>query len=453
MDYRSLCHQRMLFCALPLVVAMWVGTLSPAYGVFKLSQRPFDDITVEPPSGPSKGVLLVLRAKGELDHTFYEPARLSSLGFTVVWVDLAALGESAHPVSLQPKVIADALAKVAQALTAQDTRLAGKVPILLGAGDAALWVYEVLLASPPAQFHAGISINFCPPPDQISDGSIPAGGTGQGRQTSANWFVFQSHPPCDAKFAARFIDQTANARHVDVPDDTEALTTQLQALLNWLDPKIPDQLLSKATANDLPLTEMRSDHPVKSRFAVMLSGDGGWAAFDRGVSAELVRRGIDTVGWNSLNYFWKPKSPEQTARDLERVIQRYARDWQKTEVVLIGYSFGADVLPFVVDRLPLAVRARLRLIVLIGLSSNAAFEFHLSEWLGNPVVSDRWLTVPEIGRMTQRDQVICIYGSDETDSACPSAAKLGVTAARLKGDHHFGDNYQTIVDLIMENLK
>jgi type IV secretory pathway VirJ component len=38
------------------------------------------------------------------------------------------------------------------------------------------------------------------------------------------------------------------------------------------------------------------------------------------------------------------------------VIRQYLAAWNKSRVLLVGYSFGADTLPFIVNRLPADLR-------------------------------------------------------------------------------------------------
>ncbi len=84
----------------------------------------------------------------------------------------------------------------------------------------------------------------------------------------------------------------------------------------------------------------------------MISGDGGWAGLDRSIAKSFAARGIPVVGIDSLRYFWSEKTPDGTARDLAAIIQQYQQRWHRNAVYLLGYSFGADVLPFIVNRLP-----------------------------------------------------------------------------------------------------
>ncbi len=143
------------------------------------------------------------------------------------------------------------------------------------------------------------------------------------------------------------------------------------------------QTAGPLTLKDLPLIEVpRTGTGNDDVFAVMLSGDGGWAGIDKQVARALAERGIPVVGWDTLRYFWTPRTPEGLARDLDRTLNYYATAWNRHKVLVIGYSQGADVLPFAINRLTAASRERILTTTLLGLGRNAAFEFHLSNWVG-----------------------------------------------------------------------
>jgi type IV secretory pathway VirJ component len=55
-------------------------------------------------------------------------------------------------------------------------------------------------------------------------------------------------------------------------------------------------------------------------------------------------------------------------------ICRSPSHFAKEKLILIGYSFGAEVLPFVVNRLPEELRAKVQLLVFLGPSATAQFE-------------------------------------------------------------------------------
>ena len=113
-----------------------------------------------------------------------------------------------------------------------------------------------------------------------------------------------------------------------------------------------------------------------------MTGDGGWAGLDQELAARLAANGVPTVGLNSLKYFWRERTPEETAGDVARILRHYLSAWNKKRVLLVGYSFGADVLPFVVNRLPSDLRERIASVSLLGIDANASFEVRIAEWVG-----------------------------------------------------------------------
>ena len=122
------------------------------------------------------------------------------------------------------------------------------------------------------------------------------------------------------------------------------------------------------------------------------------------------------------------------------------RAWNKPRVILIGYSFGAEVLPFLVTRLPSDVRSRITDVVLLGPGLTASFEFHVAEWFGGSKPTS-YRTVPEIQKLSM--PVVCISGEGETDSACPSIKGPNITTLAIGDGHHFGGDYQRLVNVIL----
>jgi type IV secretory pathway VirJ component len=117
-------------------------------------------------------------------------------------------------------------------------------------------------------------------------------------------------------------------------------------------------------------------------------------------------------------------------------------------VLLIGYSFGADALPFLYSRLDPRIRREVRGVALLGLGADASFEIHVGNWIagrgtqGSP-------TVPEIKRISDT-RVLCVYGRDERDSPCPALQGSGVSVVALDGGHHFGGDYGSLARQIID---
>jgi type IV secretory pathway VirJ component len=199
----------------------------------------------------------------------------------------------------------------------------------------------------------------------------------------------------------------------------------------------------------VPLVEVPAvvQDPARDEMAVLLTGDGGWAATDKGLSETLAKGGIPVVGWNSLHYFLRNKQPDRAAQDLERVLRVYLPLWHKERVILIGYSFGADVMPFLATRLPPDLAAKVSLVVLMGPSGAADFRFHPTEWLGKPA-KDSLPVLPEIEKLRGKE-VLCAYGIGEKDSFCLQIPEGTAHRLTRPGGHIVGENYRPITDWIL----
>ena len=121
-------------------------------------------------------------------------------------------------------------------------------------------------------------------------------------------------------------------------------------------------------------------------------------------------------------------------------------------MILIGYSFGADVLPFIANKLSEQNKASITLIALLGMGKTASFEFRLSSWMNADTSTTRLPVLPELKNM-QWANSICIYGTDDKETGCILTSELGVKTISMAGDHHFNENYNLLVQHIIENIQ
>jgi type IV secretory pathway VirJ component len=203
---------------------------------------------------------------------------------------------------------------------------------------------------------------------------------------------------------------------------------------------------------DLPVIAIAPQAGVTASdtFAIMLSGDGGWAGLDKDVAGALAANGIPVIGLDSLRYFWSARSPEGLAADLDRMIRYYLTQLGKQRVVLIGYSQGADVLPFAVNRLKPDVRWHVALVAIMGMSEHALFEFHVASWISDD--NSGPATLPEVDKINGIP-VLCIFGEDESDSLCPKLDPHRFSIVKLKGGHHFDGNYESLARTILASAR
>ncbi len=123
--------------------------------------------------------------------------------------------------------------------------------------------------------------------------------------------------------------------------------------------------------------------------------------------------------------------------------------WHKERVILIGYSFGADALPFMANGLPADLRPRVALAAFLGLGRTAMFEFHLTDWLNTGRGPEALPVLPQLQALAWT-RGLCVYGEDEDESLCPDLTGLGIRVHKVSGDHHFDGDSPGVADLVLE---
>jgi type IV secretory pathway VirJ component len=199
----------------------------------------------------------------------------------------------------------------------------------------------------------------------------------------------------------------------------------------------------------LPVIEHPAALGADSTLAVVLSGDGGWAAGDRAMAAELVRQGFGVVGLDVPSYLRSRKTPDVAGADLARLLRHYAVAWHVRRVLLVGYSHGANILPFMASRLPADLRSRIDLIALLGLEPSASFEFHLEDVVADVVRGDAVPVLPELEKLAGMP-ILCVMGEGDRHSLCgalpPGLARVEV---RPGGHRITGGEGKATADMVL----
>jgi type IV secretory pathway VirJ component len=231
----------------------------------------------------------------------------------------------------------------------------------------------------------------------------------------------------------------------------DALRSLIEPYLASLPPPVPAKLPAPQDISGLPLAILPVDHPAKL-MVIEISGDGGWRDIDKTLADDFQRMGVPVVGVDSLRYFWSKKTPAETANMVAALIETFMAKWQADKVALVGYSFGADVMPFVYNRLPESLRDHVVIISLLGFSKTADFEISVRDWLGEPPGPDALPVLAEADKIPAR-LMQCFYGENESDTACPTQQKRGAETYGRTGGHHFDGNYGALADLIVAGIK
>ena len=249
----------------------------------------------------------------------------------------------------------------------------------------------------------------------------------------------------------------------DDPDDPSAAFVRDQSnaetSISDYDVQLPqvlsNELRKLLVGNDngglsMPLMEIPASQPSDT-LVLFLSGDGGWRAdLDHVIGDEMAKAGYPVIGIDTLRYYWQHKSPEQSAADLTELMQHYRQKWGTKRFVLVGYSFGADVLPATYNRLPEAEQNHVDAIILLAFARTGSFEIHVDGWLGKAGAEAD--TGDEMAKLPAA-KVLCVYGTEEVDeSGCTAKTAVG-ESMKLPGGHHFDENYPALAKRLVAAIK
>lgn len=199
---------------------------------------------------------------------------------------------------------------------------------------------------------------------------------------------------------------------------------------------------------------------------VLFSGDGGWAEIDRHLARAFAASGVPVVGVSTLRYFWRERAPHAAARELDALLARRLARWQRRRVWLLGFSFGADVLPTLVAGLSAALRTRIAQLVLLSPSPSIAFEIGLENYVnGAGVVAAltrgllrrlhhvaHYDPLPRVAALAGQPPVVCYYGTHDRTLCSERELPPWVVAHRVPGGHHLGRDYATLARRLLRDL-
>jgi type IV secretory pathway VirJ component len=431
----------------------------------RVSGGRYGDVTVQWPQGEIRAFVVLFSAgKGWTDADEQAARALAKEGALTVGVDtgryaanLAATGQACRHLDGDAEAVSHQLERQLKS----DRYFA---PIMAGSGQGGTLALHVLAQAPANTIAGAVAIDAqaklsgdfrqCPPDPTVSRGSVLPGfvetGVTQQSAVPALQQAERSAVKEGADAPGFHFDKDANRLMAPLlakpPRLFAATTTRADRLTALIRPHLQADTGGEQDVSDLPLIELPAAHS-KGMLAIVMSGDGGWRDLDKTIGEQLQKDGVSVVGWDSLRYFWSEKSPEQVSRDLARVLRVYGARWHADSFALIGYSFGADVMPFAYNRLPAAVREKVSIVSLLGFAKAADFQVRVTGWLGMPASEDALQAKPEVDRLPA-GLVQCFYGEDEEDTLCPALASTR-EVIRTPGGHHFGGGYDALEKQIL----
>jgi type IV secretory pathway VirJ component len=175
---------------------------------------------------------------------------------------------------------------------------------------------------------------------------------------------------------------------------------------------------------------------------LFVSGEGGWRRFDDLVTGYLAGLGYWVGGVNAMDYFWDAQDDRQALagdfRAYASALAKAAGRMPEAPLVLAGFSFGADMAPWLAGAGGWA--ERLRGLLMIGPDETGSLEFRLAEILGFES-KDHIFSVAEALRGAAGVPVAFVHGEKDSSSAAVSLSRGAGEPKKLivvaESDHHF----------------
>lgn len=205
-------------------------------------------------------------------------------------------------------------------------------------------------------------------------------------------------------------------------------------------------LTGHSQVTNLPVKEYVS--ASSTPYIFYISGDGGFNTFSSDLCTGIQKAGYTIASLNAKSYFWNRKSPEQATLDIVGYLQKQLKNRKNQDLILVSYSFGADILPFIVNRLPDSLKKNLMAVFLLSPSTSTDFEIHWLDMLGGSNRRDMDV-VEEINKMGQQ-KTISIFGSEEKGFPVNEVRLKNFSNHIIPGGHHFEGNIDTLVKLLQK---
>jgi type IV secretory pathway VirJ component len=452
---------------LPLLLAGWSALAAPAAPPDTLDYGLFGTLHLSRPAGAiAHTVLLLSDRDGWTPRQQELGAALAGQGAFVVGIDLPAYLKRLAAIKDKCSYPAGHFEEVAHWIERHEGVATYAAPLVIGDGAGATFAYAMSAQAPAGTFEGLVTLGWdaalrlpkaiCPG----DAGAMTAAAAGGWRVVPVKALPLPWWPQPFA--AGVHIDGlgAALARGwsvagalfaplaADAPGAGLAHTwTRWRARADASSRALPDEVA------DLPLTEIAptAANPAEAhRVAIIVTGDGGWAGLDRGVADALAADGLRVVGFSTLKFFWHQQTPEAATQAIARVMAHYGKADPDARFVLIGYSFGASLVPVLVNRLPDELRARVDGGVMISPDDEAVFEIHVGDWFGGTRHEGALPIGPEIARSTV--PLVCVHGRDESDSFCLKPQPAQVRVLDLPGGHHYDGDYAALGALIVRSL-
>lgn len=200
--------------------------------------------------------------------------------------------------------------------------------------------------------------------------------------------------------------------------------------------------------SDLPL-QYTDNADTSKPMILYISGDGGMNSFTTSLINSLNQKGYAVLALDAKSYFWHKKEPAEFANAMTQAVSSYMRNKKKNSFVVLGYSFGADVAPFLATRLPSSLASKCKGVLMLSPSGHTDFEIKIMDMLG-------WGSKKENNVITELNKVALpatlFFGQDEKDFPVNDVT-IRKQVVVMNGGHHYDNDTSDLANEISHKIK
>lgn len=230
---------------------------------------------------------------------------------------------------------------------------------------------------------------------------------------------------------------------------TKILRKSIKPVRKVVEKEIVEDSKTVLLNTNLPLTVIPPESNTKLPVVFFISGDGGWKKLEQNVGEILARKGMPVIGLDALKYFWNEKQPVETANDISKVITYYMEKWNRSSFILVGYSFGAGVVPFIAGNFSGQLKEQIKCVYCLSPDITADFEIHITDMLSMNL-KEKYNVLNELKQITPLNPV-CIFGSEEDAKVTKQFMVRGLKVETLPGEHHYNNDYNAIATILLKD--
>ncbi|HEV8377126.1 MAG TPA: AcvB/VirJ family lysyl-phosphatidylglycerol hydrolase [Candidatus Polarisedimenticolia bacterium] len=191
---------------------------------------------------------------------------------------------------------------------------------------------------------------------------------------------------------------------------------------------------------------------------LVLSGEAGWRSFDEMLAGFLRREGFWVGGVDCMKYFWRPQDDRKALASDVRIyadaLARRSGHPEDSEIILAGFSFGADLAPWIAGAEGWG--NRIAGLVMIGPDEEGSLEFRVTELMGFSS-KDHIFRVADVLGSARGIPLLFLHGSGDSSSAAVLLARNAPEPRKLLtvsgANHHFSGRELQLRSALIEGLQ